>query len=155
MPAPITTLAIALAAQLSTALGVTVERRYAPYLDAAQLVTAKWILLAAGDERVTPGRGVEVDELTVHVALQIAMPDVDDRDDEYLDNLPFLDEQMNAVEQLKALYRPGGALRSVDVAGCEFRRLRNTPIYRPELLLDDGIFTSVVELVYSFDANDD
>lgn len=155
MAAPITTFAIALAAQLSASLGVTVERRYAPYFDAADVETAKWVLLAAGDEHANPGRKVDVDELTAHVALQIALPDRELKDDEWLNNVDFLDAQMDAVETLKALYRPGGALREVDVGGCEFRRMKNTPIYRPEMLLEHGIFTSVVELVYSFDANAD
>ncbi len=59
---------------------------------------------------------------------------------------------MQDVESVvKAPFRPGGALRNKPIANCEFRNFSHVPLYRADWLLDDQIFTSIVELVFTFE----
>ena len=145
--------------ELSAAIGssVVVEKRYAPYLDPSQLESPKWIAVLKSDTIDRQLRGLAPGEMEIDIALQVALPEIAARNDDYID-VAKCDEWVEMVGKLKALYRPaqpGGKLRSERIAGAEFRRFLNNPIYRPDLLVANGIFTSVVTLVYYFEHNDD
>lgn len=150
------TLATRLSTELSIAIGspVTVERRYAPYWKAADLIAPKWVTLLREDSIERQLRNLAPGELSIDVALQAALPEIAGRDDEFID-VDACDAFVEMVGKLKSLYRPGGVMRDETVAGAEFRSYKNAPIYRPDLLVANGIFTSVVSLVYYFEHNDE
>lgn len=151
MAAPIKVLAIALLAELNSATGKTFTRRYAPYYDSEQLVEAKYFVIATRERNSVAARTVERSDLTILVGVQQALPDTADKNDEFIENTEWLDDRMDEVETIKALFRPGGALRNKSIGGCEFKSMANDPVYMPELLLDNAIFTSMLELVYEFE----
>jgi hypothetical protein len=150
------TLRTRLSAELSFFLGTvtTVERRYAPYLTAEELEVPKWILMAKDEEVARQARGLAPGELSIDVAYQAALPPLSDREGIFIDT-PTIDAMVEKVGKLKDLFRPGGSLRDERLADSEFRRYTNSPIYRPDLLVANGIFTSVVTLVYFHEFNDD
>ena len=154
MSEPIIQLADALTTELSTQLAVTVARRYSPYMKTAELVEPKWLLVIAGDDTDSAKRNIVDAELAIDVCLQAAHPDRTDRDDEAID-VDWCDQCVADLGRLKDLFRPGGALRNARIANCDFRRYENSPIFRPDLLLEYGIFTGVVRLIYTFEHNDD
>jgi hypothetical protein len=145
--------------ELTAAIGssVVVEKRYAPYLDPAELQTPKWLALLKSDEITSQLRGLAQGEMEIDIGFQAALPPIAVRDDDYI-NSDTCDAWVEMVGKLKALFRPAqpaGKLRSERIAGAEFRRYFNNPVYRPDLLIANGIFTSVVTLVYYFEHNDD
>lgn len=145
--------------ELTTAIGssVVVEKRYAPYLDPGVLQTPKWLALLKSDEITSQLRGLAPGEMEIDIGFQVALPAIASRDDDYIDT-DTCDAWVEMVGKLKTLFRPAqpaGILRSERIAGAEFRRYLNSPIYRPDLLIANGIFTSVVTLVYYFEHNDD
>lgn len=144
----------AIKAAVDSALSITLEKRYAPYLDPGQLATGKWLIVLATDETSEERRSLAENELAVDLAWQIAVPEIANRTDEFLDS-DWCDAQVELLGTLKALFRPGGSLRDTRLADCDFRRYVNSPIYRPDLLLEHGIFTGVVRLVYSHELNDE
>jgi hypothetical protein len=154
MAEPITELAKALATRLSTELGEAVERRYAPYLDPAELEDAKWLLVPAMDDVPKQMRGIADNELAVDVALQHALPEKEHRDDAAIP-IDWVDERIEDLGRLKALFRPGGSLRDLYLASSEFRRYESAPLYRPDLLIEHRIFTGVVRLIYVHELNDE
>lgn len=160
---PILTVRDALIGRLNTELtaaigtSVSVEARYVPYLDPDQLKNPKWIALLKTDNIDRQQRGLAPGEMAIDIGFQVALSKIADRDDDYIDTTKC-DAWVEMVGKLKSLYRPAqpaGKLRSERIAGAEFRRFANDPIYRPELLVAHGIFTSVVTLVYYFEHNDD
>jgi hypothetical protein len=165
MPAtePILKLRDALVARLNTELtaaigsSVTVEPRYVPYLDADDLKTPKWIAVLNADSIDQQLRGLAPGELTIDVGFQAVLPPKAQRNADYF-RTATLDAWVEMVGKLKALYRPeqpAGKLRGERIAGAEFRRYTNAPLYRQEMLVAHGIFISVVSLVYYFEHNDD
>ncbi|GAB5404302.1 MAG: hypothetical protein Aurels2KO_25330 [Aureliella sp.] len=154
MAEPITQLGKALAARLSTELGATVERRYAPYLDAAELEDAKWLLVPAADDVPKQMRGIADSELAVDVALQQALPEKENRDDPSI-SIEWVDSRIEDMGRLKALFHPGGVMRDVFLAGSEFKRFETLALFRPDLLIEHRIFTGVVRLVYVHELNDE
>lgn len=145
--------------ELTAAIGssVVVEKRYAPYLDPNELAEPKWMALLKSDEIDRQLRGLAPGEMEIDIGFQVALPKIADRNDEYID-VAKCDMWVEMVGKLKALFRPAqpaGKLRGERIAGAEFRRYLNSPIYRPDLLVANGIFTSVVTLVYYFEHNDD
>ncbi len=83
--------------------------------------------------------------------MQQALPDVDTKGEEFIEQTDWLDERIDEVETIKALWRPGGQLRNKSIAGCEWKSMTNDPVYMGEMLLDHAIFTSMIELVYEFE----
>lgn len=145
--------------ELTAAIGspITVEPRYVPYLDPADLETPRWIAVMNSDTIEKQLRGLAPGELTIDVAIQAALPPKATRDADYFNPIT-LDAWVEQVGKLKALYRPeqpAGVLRNERIAGAEFRRYTNAPLYRQEMLIAHGIFISVVSLVYYLEHNDD
>ena len=145
-----------LSTELSAAIGsaVVVESRYVPYLDPKDLQTPRWIAVLNADSIEAQLRGLAPGELTIDIGLQAALPPKNERNADYF-KTETLDAWVEQVGKLKALYRPGGILRGERIAGAEFRRYTNAPLYRQESLVANGIFISVVTLVYYFEHNDD
>jgi hypothetical protein len=148
-----------LSTELSAAIGstVTVEPRYVPYLDPNELETPRWILVMNADSIERQGRGLAPGEMAIDVGFQAALPPKTDRTADFF-KTETLDGWVEQVGKLKALYRPkqpAGKLRDEVIAGAEFRRYTNAPLYRQEMLVAHGIFISVVSLVYYYEHNDD
>lgn len=154
MSEPVIELSKALALALTTALATPVERRYAPYMDPEQLRTPRWILAVGGDDTDNPRRHLVDGELTIDIALQAAHPDRETRDEANIDT-DWCDARVEDLGRFKDLFRPGGSMRDQRLANCDFRRYENTPLYRPDLLLENLLFVGVVRLIYHFEHNDD
>lgn len=142
--------------ELTTALGapVAIESRYVAYMKPEDLESPKWLAVINAESIELQLRGLAPGELTVDVGFQAALPATTQRDASFFDTAT-LDGWIEKVGKLKQLYRPGGVMRGVRLAGCEFRRYTNAPIYRPDMLIANGIFTSVVSLIYYCENNDD
>lgn len=151
---PILQLRDALADELSSLLGIHVEKVYAPYLEPEELREPHWLLVLADEETENHRRGLLDGEFSLDLALQHAHPDAEDRDERSIDTA-WCDSRVAKLGLAKDLFRPGGALRSKTLAGCDFRRYSNTPIYRPDLLLENSIFTGVIRLIYYHEFNDE
>ena len=153
---PIVALSIATHAAVQTALSLTIERQYSPYFDAEDVPDSeggKWIQLLASDESGFQGRGLAESELSVDFAYQRALPDKVNRGDAAIPT-SWCDARVNELGLLKDLFRPGGDLRDfAPIAGATFKRYQNNPVYVPELLIENAIFTGVVRLIYDYEAN--
>ncbi len=147
MATPILDVRNAVADALHTALpSVDFEKRFVGYLTRADVLDGKWLVTPAGDDRANAARVVVKSTAIVDVNWQIALPESSDTYPDPLKNTPWFDEQMQTVETVKELFATDGELRDADFAGFRFLRLSNNPIYRPDLLTDYQIFTSVVRL---------
>jgi hypothetical protein len=149
MPAPVIALrdavADALAAELTPA---TFEKRWVAYMKRADVAEGKWVVTPAGDDRTTAAKAVVKSNLVVDVIWQIALPDSTDTALDPLTNNAWFHEQMDRIETVKELFATDGDLRDEQFAGFDFLKLTNSPIYRPDLLTDYQIFTSVVRLEF-------
>lgn len=145
MPTPIVELAKALKTRLDTALSVTFERAYVPFLNREDVEDGKYILMASSEDTTTR-RLVDTDKASIVVAYQKALPDSTTAYPDPLKNIPFFDDCMEKVEAMKALFREGGALNLVDLYGYVYLSQSNVPLYRPDFILDYQIFTSEVRL---------
>jgi hypothetical protein len=125
---------------------ITFEKRFVGYLKRADVIEGKWLVTPAGDDRANAAKVVVKSTAFVDVIWQIALPESTDAFPDPLENTTWFDAQMQAVETVKELFATDGELRDVDFAGFQFLRLSNNPIYRPDLLTDYQIFTSVVRL---------
>ncbi len=160
MAEPILALRDALIDRLQTELGaalgspVAIEPRYVPYLDPKDLTPPRWIAIPNAETIESQLRGLAPGELTIDVGLQAALPPKTERAGDFFATA-IIDPWVEAVGKLKALFRPGGILRGERIAGAEFRRYTNAPLFRQEMLVAHGIFISAVSLVYYFENNDD
>jgi hypothetical protein len=151
MSVPIIVLADALVGELGALLGKTFERKYAPYYEQVELLEAKYVVLMAGETTSSQRRGLSDKDLTIWCGMQQALPDREERDQPFVENRDWLDARLQDVQNIKNLFEPGGALRDKPLADCEFMRMAHDPLYRADLLIQEGIFTSVVELVYQLE----
>ena len=145
---PCTELSDEVAVQLNTATGYTFERRITAYYKRDDLVEGKWVVIAAGDAQSIRGRDVDRTTLIVDVGYQIALPESSEDYPDPVENRPFIDAQMLIVENVKNPFRGEGSLRHESFLGFSFSNMTNTPIYRPDLLIDKQIFTAVIRLEF-------
>lgn len=137
----------ALRAALATQLSTNVERRYTAYYDPELIKDGKVIVVGAASD-LDGKRKVDFLEVGVDVGYQQALPKPSDTDPDPRNNLTFLDECSQKVQSIKDLFGEDGPLREADFAGATFLRWRNDPLYRPEMLLDHLIFTSVIRFEF-------
>lgn len=147
MSVPVVELAKALKTELDAALGVEFQRAYAPFLSAEECATDTYLILASAEE-ITTKRRVSSSKLSIALAYQLKIPNVTPSEPNPLKNLDFFDGCMEKVEAIKALFREDGALFEKDVSGCVFQAISNSPIYRPDFIVDYQIFTSEIKLDY-------
>jgi hypothetical protein len=133
----------ALATAISGALSITIERRYSPYYNRSDVSAGKYLYIASGEDRDAK-RGLDILELTVDVGYQIGLPEPTEAYPDPANNLPWADAQLAKVQAIKELFEDEGDLRDADFAGATYLRMTNTPLFRPELLRDNEIFTSVI-----------
>lgn len=149
MTVPIIVLRDDVRTQIQNDAGITIENRRAPYLSAADVASGKWILVTAGDDQAIAGRQVDRTTLTIDLAWQIKLPDKSATVSNPLEDEDFFESQMQAVETVKNLFRGGGTLRDTRFSGgFDFLRFTNSPIYRPDMLIEHQIFTSVIRLEF-------
>ena len=149
MPAPVIELRDAVADALNVALAPSsFEKRWVAYLKRKDVEEGKWLVTPAGDDRITAAKAVVKSNLVVDVIWQISLPDSTDAAPDPLQNDAWFTAQMDRIETVKELFATDGDLRDEQFAGFDFFRLTNSPIYRPDLLTDYQIFTSVVRLEF-------
>ena len=152
MAAPIITLVAELKTQLEFYVGGTFERRNAPYFKREQVTAGKWIIVPAADEQAIRSRAGDRSTLTIDVAYQQALPDKTDANPDPTENHSWFDARMATVEAVKNLFRGGGQgpLRNrVWTSSFYFQTMENAPIYRPDMIQDYQIFTSVIRLTFA------
>ena len=149
MAAPVITLTDDLIAKLETETGYTFTRRISPYLKREQITGGKWIAVATGDEQVIKAREVDRSTLTIDIAYQEPLPDKTDDEPDPLENATWFDAVMAKIETVKNAFRGDGNLRQDSFAGgFQFSTMTNTPIYRPDLMMDFQIFTAVIRFEF-------
>ena len=150
MSSPVITLADDLVSRLGTATGYSFVRRNGPYLKASDVVDQCWLVVPASQTQAIVGRQVDRCVLGCDVALQIALPEPTDLEPSPMENQAWFDEQMDAIERVIRCFRQNGSLRNVEFAGgLFFQSMTNQPIYRPDLLIDQQMFISVVRLEFA------
>lgn len=149
MTAPIVALTTALITAINSAAGKTMVRRYVRFYAAKDLPDAgQWFAMGT-EEDFTKKRQTDIVKLSVDVGYQRPLPEATGPNPTPHDNLEFLDACMAEVETVKALFREGGALALAEIANkWVFQSMSNSPIYRPELLVENQIFTSVTRLTF-------
>jgi hypothetical protein len=147
---PILPLRDAIVARL-VSMGKAASARYSPVLERKQLIPAKWFVAVQGDEtretNLTDRRDLQLD-----VVYQHGLPDPTEADAIPLENLAWLDAQINEVDDFRALFREDGALRGVPIADCIAIELVTMPLYLPNYLIDHSIFTSVTRIKFRYGA---
>jgi hypothetical protein len=139
----------ALRSAIATALGVAVERRYSAYYDKQAVVDGKYLVVGASSE-LEGKRGIDQLLIAIDVGYQRALPDPTESQPDPLGNITWLDAESEKVQAIKDLFAagdelsPGGSLRNMDFAGATYLRWTNSPLYRPDLLLNNSIYTSVI-----------
>ncbi len=100
------------------------------------------------------GRVVDTNDVTFGIAVQqvVAAPTVNDTDGnpvkDGVDNLAHGDQVLNIVEEIKDLWRAGGALREKNIASYSFKEMVHDPIYEPIHLMTIGVFTAIIDVTY-------
>lgn len=126
------------------AYGKAMSRRYVHFRSASDVAVGQWFAMAATEE-IAKKRLVDTVKYNVDIAYQRALPSGDDP----LGNTVFLDACMEEVESVKAMFREGGDMEDVEFgSNWVFLGMTNSPIYRPEMLLENQIFTSVIRLEF-------
>lgn len=139
----------ALRSAIATALGVTVERRYTAYFDKQDVVAGKYLVVGAASE-LEGKRGIDQLTIGVDIGYQRSLPEPTGDWPDPKNNIPWLDAESNKVQAIKDLFAAGdelsgeGPLRSMNFAGATYLRWSNSPLYRPDLLLNNSIYTSVI-----------
>ncbi|QDV26934.1 hypothetical protein [Aureliella helgolandensis] len=147
MPTPIQELTIALQSAIAAELSIVIERRKIAYFTPGEVREGKYIIVGIGED-TNAKRGIDLLDLQVDLGYQIALPEPTESNPDPANNIPWSDEQEQKVDAIKQLFRPDGALRDRAIAGVNYLRMQNTPIYRPDMLLDNQIFTSVIRLEF-------
>jgi len=139
----------ALITAINTAGSKSVVRCYVRFYAAKDLPEAgQWFAIGI-EEDFTKKRRTDITKLSVDVGFQKRLPDASEAYPNPLDNLPFLDDCMAEVESVKAMFREGGALADAEIGNkWVFESMSQSPIYRPELLVENQIFTSVIRLTF-------
>lgn len=148
---PAIDIAEALREAIETALSIYVVRRYSAYLDREDVKDGVYLIVAAGEDRDAK-RSIDLLTITVDVAYQIALPVPTEANPDPVNNLPWADEQLAKVDAIKNLFGPAGSLREMDFAGATYLRLANTPLYRPDVMRENEIFTSVIRFEFRTEA---
>lgn len=143
MPVPIIAIAEALRLAIETALTISIDRRYSAYFNREDVATGKYLMVLASEETQAK-RGIDLLELSIDIGYQIALPAPTPTYPDPANNLPWIDAQLALVDAIKQLFRPDGALRDKPFAGATWIRQTNTPLYRPDTIRDNEIFTSVI-----------
>ncbi len=147
MSAPINNLAEALIAALATQ-GKTVVRSYLTLEKTRDLQNGKWLALVS-TENVTKKRRVDSVKSSIAVVYQRQLPSSTSLIENPLENNTFLDSCMNEVESVKSMFREDGPLADVALNDTwVFESMTNSPIYVPNHLLENQVFTSPLMLEF-------
>lgn len=149
--APAIQIAEALKAAIESALSIAVVRRYSAYFNRDEVKDGVYLIVAAGEDRDAK-RSIDWLTITVDVGFQIALPPPTEAEPDPANNLTWADAQLAKVNAIKALFAADGPLRQMDFAGATYLRLNNTPLYRPDLMRDNEIFTSIIRLEFRLEA---
>lgn len=148
MTAPIVTLTQALITAIN-GQGKNLVRRYVRFYVASDLPAEGQWFAAGVDEDYTKKRIVDIVKPSVDVAFQRPLPAASAAYPDPINNLPFLDQCMAEVETVKAMFREGGALAEKEISEkWVFESMNNSPLYFPNLLVENQIFTSVIRMTF-------
>jgi hypothetical protein len=148
---PLIETAEALRSAVQAAISQVVTRRYVPYYQSNDVIEAKRFVLLSREE-VETARSTDRTTLTLGLVYQIALPKSTTANGNPLDNVEWLDQQMEEVEELRALFREGGSLLRAELAGgkASFKQFQTHEPYRPDMLMENNIFTSVTLLDFHY-----
>lgn len=144
---PAVEIAKALTVAIGDALSITLQRRCSPYFNREEVKDGKYLIIPTGEDR-SAKRAIDLLEITVDVGYQIALPDPTEANPDPSNNLTWADAQLEKVQAIKELFEDEGDLRDADFAGATFVRMTNTPLFRPDLMRDNEIFTSVIRFEF-------
>jgi hypothetical protein len=155
MSSPPVDLFIALHRELETRLApIPVERRYMPRVDSNGLDILRVAVYMEATENEEITRGFGLDRWTFGIAVQKSFGNsgaVDCEGDPVLDGIDNLaqgDEVISQMELIKDLWRDGGELRDLRLAGHSFIELVHDPVYEPVHLLYYDVFSSIIDVTY-------
>lgn len=132
-------------------MGKSASSRYSPVLERKQLIPAKWFVALQGDE-IKETNLTDRRDFIIDVVYQHGLPDPTDEDPIPLENLAWLDAQINEVDSFRALFREDGELRGVELANCVAIELVDMALYLPNHLIDHSIFTSLTRIKFRYRA---
>jgi len=167
-------LADALVTQLTTEIDdatKVIERRLVPRRDRTEFAGSDgdtdgktYISIYAGGHAFEiKARQVDDEDWTIVLAVQALgpKPDASSGDNAFArvtesdqDPVEWGDTFFATVEQIKGYWRAetesedAGPLRDLVLAGCQWMRLENNPLYLPVDLAENGILTSLISLTY-------
>lgn len=148
---PAIEIAKALQSAIENQLDITITRRYSAYFNREDVRDGKYLIVSAGED-TDAKRSIDLLDVTVDVGYQIALPEPTEDEPDPANNLPWADAQLAKVQAIKQLFRDDGLLREADFAGGTYLRMTNTPLYRPETMRDNEIFTSVIRFEFRSEA---
>lgn len=168
MPGKYEQLADALVSALTTQVADAnriIERRLIPRKDRTEFAAGKTYVsvYSRGHTLEVAARQADKEEWTVALAVQqlTDKPTAASGDNAFArvtesaaDPVEWGDSFFAFVEQLKGYYRAesesaaAGPLRDQVLAGCQWMRLENSPLYLPVDLAENGILTSLISVTY-------
>jgi hypothetical protein len=149
VPNPILALRDAMVALL-VAQGKSASARYSPVTDSKQLRPAKWFV-ALNEDQIRSTHLTDRRDLILDVVYQQALPDATTANPVPLENNTWLDEQINAVDAFRAMFREGGSLRGVSLSNSVAIELMDMPLYMPNHLIEHSIFTSLTRIRFRYE----
>lgn len=135
----------ALASEIRTRVDETVEECYAVFDKASDLSQGKWYVAINADS-TKEFRKVDLRDIVMDIAYQIALPEATKSHPKPAANLPFLDGCMETVEQVRNLFAQDGHFRDVSIVDCIAIETLEMPPYIPNNLLEHGLFTAVLRV---------
>lgn len=127
---------------LTLPVGAVVESRRIPRVSADELEDLHLVFFLLDLDSTVTTRAFDSAEFTIGLAVQ---QKVSGDDTTPVDNL------VEFVETIKALWLSSGELREEIVANCSFKTLVQSEIFDFQHLLKYGVFTAILELTYSME----
>lgn len=127
----------AVAAEISaSSLGLTAQRHYRPQFDLADLKLLRVSVVPKGIVITSLGRGVNQHDVSVDVAVQKKLASLEPSE---------IDPLMETVQSIADLLR---LRRLASLPQAAWVKTENAPVYAPEHLEQQRVFTSVLTLTY-------
>lgn len=159
MAARSTALAEALKEELGTRLAKPVLRKYVPYLTSQhiQLTDERITVYPISDAEETLCRSHDANRIVLGIQVAQTLPECgsqnDGNPDAEINNLDFLDARMQTVDDIKGLFRDGGALREEQIGGCQFLELDHPRLYNSEEL-HQRLFSSIIAITFGYSTDE-
>lgn len=140
----------ALARELRARVDCDVEECYAVFDHPSDLKNGKWYV-AINADATKEFRKVDLRDVTMDIAYQIALPDATKEYPKPVANLPFLNTAMERVDKVRSLFSQDGEYRDESIADHIAIETFDMPPYLPSNLLEHGLFTSVIRVRFRYE----